>query len=158
MAALRIHVEVDGAVHPELYLTLSAVDDDIHRAERLRQLASTGLIWERLRLADDQLQMNRRIGTADEARQEPVRPTAAAVHGRSDERGIPVLLDEVPQGQFLQQLRSTPPPPVPITSSTPASLARRDEDSAEDSSPTVQMTGTRSRLMRMKNRGLFKND
>jgi hypothetical protein len=157
MAALRFDLEIDGAVHPELYQTLAAVDSEHSRAERLRQLASTGLIWERLRLANDEMRADGDPARDAEIWLEPVHPHSAGAHSRSNGQAIPVLRDEVLKDQFPPHLRRQPPRGLimPAAADVPA---RRDEDSAENSSPTVQMTGTRSRLMRMKSRGLFKNE
>ena len=50
MAVLHLQFDVDSEVHPELHAMLSSIGSSLSQAERLRQLAATGLIWERLRL------------------------------------------------------------------------------------------------------------
>ncbi|KQW46327.1 MULTISPECIES: hypothetical protein [unclassified Roseateles] len=50
MAVLHLQFDVDSEVHPELHAMLSSIGSSLSQAERLRQLASTGLVWERLRL------------------------------------------------------------------------------------------------------------
>ena len=50
MAVLHLQFEIDSEVHPELHDMLSSIGGARSREERLRQLASTGLVWERLRL------------------------------------------------------------------------------------------------------------
>lgn len=50
MAVLHLQFVIDSEVHPELYQMLCSIDGSLSQAERLRQLAATGLVWERLRL------------------------------------------------------------------------------------------------------------
>jgi hypothetical protein len=50
MAIVHVRLDVDSDVHPELYAMLVAIDRAASRAERMRQLASSGLIWEHLRV------------------------------------------------------------------------------------------------------------
>ena len=50
MAVLHLKFDVDSEVHPELHAMLSSIGSSLWQAERLRQLAATGLVWERLRL------------------------------------------------------------------------------------------------------------
>jgi hypothetical protein len=124
MAAFKIELEIDSAAHPELFAVLSSVGNDSYRAERFRQLASTGLIWEQMR--------------ASKASKAP----------KKDALRLPVLRDEVLPDQY----------PVQPLSESPAPLHDTAPDSAHDSAPIVHMSGKRSRLMRMKSRGLFANE
>jgi hypothetical protein len=50
MAVLHMQFDIDSEVHPELHDMLSSLGSRLSQAERLRQLAATGLVWERLRL------------------------------------------------------------------------------------------------------------
>jgi hypothetical protein len=50
MAIVHVRLDVDSDVHPELYAMLAAIDRAASRSERVRQLASSGLIWEHLRV------------------------------------------------------------------------------------------------------------
>lgn len=50
MAVLHLQFDIDSEVHPELHDMLSSIGSSRSQAERLRQLAATGLVWERLRL------------------------------------------------------------------------------------------------------------
>ncbi|MDR7269333.1 hypothetical protein J2X20_001962 [Pelomonas saccharophila] len=50
MAVLHLQFDVDSEVHPELHAMLTSIGSSLSQAERLRQLAATGLVWERLRL------------------------------------------------------------------------------------------------------------
>ncbi len=49
MAVIRLVIEVDREVYPELFDMLEAMDGSFPREERLRQLAASGLAWERFR-------------------------------------------------------------------------------------------------------------
>jgi hypothetical protein len=118
MAAFKIELEIDSAAHPELYAILADIGNDGYRAERFRQLASTGLIWEQMRAT------------------KPSKPP------KKDALTLPVLRDEVLPDQY------PPQPPLPEVT----------HDVAPDTAPIVHMSGKRSRLMRMKSRGLFTNE
>src|SRR4051812_17103317 len=50
MAVLRLDLEIDSEIHPELYARLASLGRRAAREEKLRQLAATGLIWEIVRL------------------------------------------------------------------------------------------------------------
>ena len=50
MGLLRLELDIDADVYPELYATLTSLVSDASRGERLRQLAAAGLVWEKLRI------------------------------------------------------------------------------------------------------------
>lgn len=50
MPAVRLEFEIDSEVYPELHAALSALKSTRARAERVRQLAAAGLVWEKVRL------------------------------------------------------------------------------------------------------------
>ena len=50
MAVIRLEFDIDSDVHPELHAMLSTIASLAARGERLRQLAATGLVWERTRI------------------------------------------------------------------------------------------------------------
>jgi hypothetical protein len=50
MAIVRLEFDLDSDVYPELYQTLSALRTARARAERMRQLAAAGLVWENVRI------------------------------------------------------------------------------------------------------------
>jgi hypothetical protein len=50
MAVLHLQFDIDSGVHPELHEMLCSLGSRLAQVERLRQLAATGLVWERLRL------------------------------------------------------------------------------------------------------------
>ena len=50
MGLLRLELDIDADVYPELHATLTSLVSDTSRGERLRQLAAAGLVWEKLRI------------------------------------------------------------------------------------------------------------
>ncbi|MCR5883807.1 hypothetical protein LRS03_13445 [Rhizobacter sp. J219] len=50
MPTLRLEFELDSEVYPELHAALSLLKSSRARAERVRQLAAAGLVWEKVRL------------------------------------------------------------------------------------------------------------
>lgn len=50
MAVIRLQLEIDSDVYPELYEGLHAIERPQARQERLRQLAASGLVWEAVRM------------------------------------------------------------------------------------------------------------
>ncbi|AKJ27800.1 hypothetical protein [Caldimonas brevitalea] len=50
MAVIRLQVEIDSDVYPELYAGLAAIARSSTQEERLRQLAASGLVWEAVRM------------------------------------------------------------------------------------------------------------
>src|SRR5688572_13937136 len=50
MAVVRLELDIDGDVYPELYAALAALGQPMLRDERLRQLAAMGLAWEAVRI------------------------------------------------------------------------------------------------------------
>jgi hypothetical protein len=84
MAVLHLQFDVDSEVHPELHAMLSSIGSSLSQAERLRQLAATGLVWERLRLQAYGHMDVPDLGTESAAAREgsgslPQLPTAASV-------------------------------------------------------------------------------
>ncbi|MCW7540104.1 hypothetical protein OOT46_19910 [Aquabacterium sp. A7-Y] len=49
MPVIRLQVDVDSDVYPELYAALRAIERPGAREERVRQLAASGLVWEVVR-------------------------------------------------------------------------------------------------------------
>jgi len=156
---LRLHLEVDGDVHPELYTLLASLPLESSQAERLRQLAATGLIWEQLRA-----QARRRPANAS--------PASAAARPQAE---IPVLREVVPAGELVRlreamtrrgveastareisdvAANGAPPSIVEpiIEAAIPAPVSQ-----AADSPAPGRTHGRRSRLLRMKEKGLFGN-
>ena len=50
MAIVRLEFDLDSDVYPELHQALSALRSPASRSERLRQLATLGLVWENVRI------------------------------------------------------------------------------------------------------------
>ena len=50
MPTVRLEFELDSEVYPELHAALASMRSARARAERLRQLAATGLVWEKVRI------------------------------------------------------------------------------------------------------------
>jgi hypothetical protein len=50
MAIVRLEFDLDSEVYPELHAALSGVLTEQARAERFRQLAASGLVWEKVRI------------------------------------------------------------------------------------------------------------
>jgi len=157
---LRLHLEVDGDVHPELYTLLASLPLESSQAERLRQLAATGLIWEQLRA-----QARRRPANAS--------PASAAARPQAE---IPVLREVVPAGELVRLREamtrrsveaSTPhdtphvaasiaPPPSVVEPVIEVAKPATAPPAAEAPAP-ARTHGRRSRLLRMKEKGLFGN-
>jgi len=156
---LRLHLEVDGDVHPELYTLLASLPLESSQAERLRQLAATGLIWEQLRA-----QARRRPANAS--------PASAAARPQAE---IPVLREVVPAGELVRLREamtrrsveaSTPHDgPHVAASVAPQSVVEpvievakpATAPSAAEAAAPARTHGRRSRLLRMKEKGLFGN-
>ena len=145
MAVLHLQVEIDREVVPELHDLLASIGSGVSREERLRQLAAIGLIWERTRLraqADIMEAVPLSVASAVSAM-----PAAAAPR-----RQLPVLTDVVNSTEF-----SGSNPAV-------ASNGAADDDSLVGANdpvhdlPDARQKAHRSRLMRMKDKGLFKNE
>lgn len=50
MATVRLEFDLDSELYPELHQVLSALRNPQAQAERLRQLAAMGLVWENVRI------------------------------------------------------------------------------------------------------------
>lgn len=152
MAVIRLQVQIDSDVYPELYARLSGIPRAEAREERLRLLAASGLVWEAVR-------MHGRAATAMPppvpASVRPVPPAAASRAAASAEppplaqippppampRQVPVLRDVVDAaaGEAPAPPDDAPPLPPPLDSGMPRATPRS------------------ARLKRMVDRGLFKN-
>lgn len=186
MATLQLQVEIDSEVHPELYALLAAVGKASLRPERLRQLAAGGLIWEHLRAqprldagagavlaetarAADSSALGRalaRAGATPPAEPAPApeeppvlqdvvelapraapRTRARAAAGNGDPARAP---REPAPRSAARAAEAEPAAPMPRVDEAPAAAVAPAEAEAKKSGP-------RSRLLLMKERGLFKN-
>lgn len=138
MAVLQLQVDIDGEVYPELHDLLASIGSSVSREERLRQLAAIGLIWERTRLR----------AQADIIES---LPGAVASAVPAPPRHLPVLTDVVNPTDF-----AGPNPAVALPGAADGSRIGAN-DPVHDL-PEARQKAHRSRLKRMKERGLFKNE
>ena len=178
---MHLEFDIDRAVYPELHRMLSRIADDASRSERVRQLASAALVYEAVRLQrtaalDDQnmaepysqnlpgiLEETRvRVASSPDAMPETdfTPETEALQHAIAQAaRLLPVLRDVVEP----QTLRGRAPA-GPVDSGDEADVLdaqvqhRTRSDEEAGSTLIVQKPATRSRLRRMKEKGLFHNE
>jgi hypothetical protein len=152
MAVLHVQFDIDGEVYPELHDLLASIGSDVSREERLRQLAAIGLIWERTRLR----------AQADVVESVPVSvPVAvplsvasvvsATLAGSASSRQFPVLTDVVDPAEV-------PGPNQPVAMHAAADDSRVGANDPVHDLPDAREKAHRSRLKRMKEKGLFKNE
>ncbi len=159
MAIFQLKLDVDSTAHPELHQMLTMMENPSFREERVRQLASTGLIWERMRLAPPATVNEAATDIPAIAQGAPGAAHLALVSkpSKHDALGLPVLHDEVPGCQMFARPEAGLQP-VAESSPLAGSPSPRALQAPTDGSSEVHMSGKRSRLMRMKNRGLFTNE
>ena len=146
MAVLHVQFDIDSEVYPELHDLLAAIDSGVSREERLRQLAATGLIWERTRLraqADIVESMPLSVASA----------VPAALAASAPSRQFPVLTDVVDPGEV-----SGPHQAVAVALHAAADGSRVGANDPVHDVPETRQKAHRSRLKRMKEKGLFKNE
>jgi len=153
VAVLRLVIDLDSEVYPELHAKLAALSDPAARGERLRQLAASGLLWETVRLQ----------GAAVTAR--PAKPPVkAAAPARPAPKPSPP-----PRSDFVDLAIDAVPASVSDLELEAAAQRLPVLVDVVDASPPIhldavplyigpQQPAPRSRLMRMKERGLFKNE
>ena len=168
MAILRLDLEIDSEVYPELYQQLAAITRPAARDERLRQLAANGLAWEAVRLYGTAVMLP---PPAPPERRKPPRPAPPPAARKTASRPPPQPL---PTADFVDLAISAVPPEAPLNLAAVAAQlpvlvdvvetdlpAEEDKPMAETETeaeaPAPQRSGARSRLLRMKERGLFKN-
>ncbi|WOB07561.1 hypothetical protein [Piscinibacter gummiphilus] len=188
---MRLEIDIDSEVYPELHAALSALKSTRARAERLRQLAATGLVGEKVRLhgsaamaapaVDAPAEIVTRADVKPLPPQEPaLRPPDRRRKRPSREdveqvmRELPVLMDVVadvrplPMPHDDEPQHTDPhdePAPWAAMNAYPDDLSTDDDapdgtalpDAALHVTALSHKPATRSRLMRMKERGLFKN-
>jgi hypothetical protein len=160
MAILRLQLEIDSEVHPELYARLASLGRFAAREEKLRQLAATGLIWEIARLSgpaftdpDAAALPAGELPSGDAATEAPDPDPATIDAGAMDDHpawmpaDVPMLTDIVTEAETGVDIEAAAPADESATTAkvVPLHDARRDGK-------------TRSaRLKRMKDLGLFQN-
>jgi hypothetical protein len=120
VAILQLRLDVDSDVHPELHAVLSAIGRAASRAERLRQLASNGLIWEHLRVrAHPPAQVDASGGIdaiVDAPRAEPVAQTSQAPAPAPAPVAVAVAVEGAGSNAKPTRQRSLPSRNIPILS------------------------------------------
>jgi hypothetical protein len=145
MAVLQLQFEIDSEVYPELHDLLASLGNGVSREERMRQLAAIGLIWERTRLrAQADILEAMPVSTASDV-------PAALVASASSARQFPVLTDVVDPSEV-----SAPSQAVALHGN--ADDGRVGANDPVHDVPQAHQAAHRSRLRRMKDRGLFKNE
>ena len=144
MTVIHLQFDIDSEVYPELHDLLASIGTSMSREERLRQLAAIGLIWERTRLraqADLVESMPLSVASA----------VSATLAASEPSRQYPVLTDVVDPGEV-----SGPSQPVGVHAAADGSRVGAN-DPIHDL-PEARQKAHRSRLMRMREKGLFKNE
>ena len=160
MAVLQLQIEIDSDVQPELHAVVASMARSPARAERVRQLAAAGLIWEHVRA-----QGRPKAGPAQTARTEPAAPLMATrgqaidadsaidLDGESPTpvaaSDVPVLWDAVEDTAALAHTGAR------VAETTVQSAVRRTANS--DVAVPPRRAGAKPRLLRMKEMGLFQN-
>ena len=149
MAVLHLQFDIDSEVYPELHDLLASIGSEMSREERLRQLAAIGLVWERTRL-------RAQAGIMESAVPVPVPVSIAS-------GVLATLASSAPAHQF-PVLTDVVDPSVVSGSNTAVALRGAAGDSSFGANdpvhdlPEARQKAHRSRLMRMKEKGLFKNE
>jgi hypothetical protein len=148
MTVLHLQFDIDGEVYPELHDLLAAIGSDALREERLRQLAATGLIWERTRLraqADIVEAMPASVASVASV-------VSATLAASAPARQFPVLTDVVDPSEVTGTTQA-----VALQGGAPDETRVGANDPVHDV-PEARQKAHRSRLKRMKEKGLFKNE
>ncbi len=151
MAVIRLALEIDEAVYPELHAALSAIERPASREERLRQLAATGLVWEAVRMRGPAVLPPEPAPAASATAPAPEPVMARPVAAKPQRTKPPPAKPRAPKPQVpvLQDVVDLPPWTAPVPDEPPAPPPLEGE---------ARRTGARSaRLKRMHDRGLFKN-
>ena len=149
MAVLRLQFDIDSEVYPELHDLLAAIGSEMSREERLRQLAAIGLVWERTRLRA-QADIVEAVPVAVASVASVVSATLAAP---APARQFPVLTDVVDPTSEV----TGPNHAVALHGATADENRVGANDPVHDV-PEARQKAHRSRLKRMKEKGLFKNE
>jgi hypothetical protein len=169
MAVVHMEIDIDGDVYPELYAALAALRQPMLRDERMRQLAAMGLAWEALRLhGPPAMQLSRSVAMQPA---EPVHTPVVAPAPGSSPKSTARASGRNSPGKMAVKARAPDQPELPVLVDV---VAMRSDETALPEPPVVddgpvapvdpmpihaasRGPGSRTRLMRMKDRGLFKN-
>jgi hypothetical protein len=148
MTVLHLQFDIDSEVYPELHDLLAAIGGDALREERLRQLAATGLIWERTRLrAQADIVEAMPVSVASVAS-----VVSATLAASAPARQLPVLTDVVDPSEVGGTSQA-----VALHGGVADETRVGANDPVHDL-PEARQKAHRSRLKRMKEKGLFKNE
>lgn len=151
MTVLHLQFDIDSEVYPELHDLLAAIGGDALREERLRQLAATGLIWERTRLqAQADIVEAMPVSVASVASVASV--VSATLAASAPARQLPVLTDVVDPSEVSGTSQA-----VALHGGVADETRVGANDPVHDL-PEARQKAHRSRLKRMKEKGLFKNE
>lgn len=145
MAVLRFELIVDGEIYPELYWLLKSLSDTSYQGERVRQLATVGAVWEKLRMENGSF----KIGDPARLRAESPRVPP------KDLSTVPVLRDVLEAADEKIGLRDRR---AKAESAQPdiAQLAVDDQSATQEKQKrTEDLDGVASRMERMRKRGMF---
>jgi hypothetical protein len=156
MAVLHVQFDIDGEVYPELHDLLASIGSDVSREERLRQLAAVGLIWERTRLraqADivESVPLPVPLPVPLSVPLSVASVVSATLAGSAPSRQFPVLTDVVDPAEV-------PGPNHPVALHAAADDSRVGANDPVHDLPDARQQAHRSRLKRMREKGLFKNE
>jgi hypothetical protein len=173
MAVLRLEVDIDTDVNPELFAKLTSIERRAAREEKLRQLAAAGLIWEMIRLHGQAFADPGTTGApaaphADDASREAPLPDlgealavdagVAADHEPRVPENVPLLLDVVDERELpevvTEAVALTAPPPGRVVALRPPAPAVAADDTAVEAHAGKSRS---ARMKRMKDMGLFQN-
>jgi hypothetical protein len=174
VTVIRLELEVDGDVYPELQAALTGLSNG-SRGERLRQLAAAGLVWETMRMrgswpaavaaapspAEPPPTRNTTRSTRSAARTTEVQNSRPGAGRASpalvrDNEPVPVLHDVVSLPSRGRQPSAALPRPVDDVADGPDTQVDDDAPVAL-AAPVMHKSVSRSRVLRMKEMGLFKN-
>jgi hypothetical protein len=177
VAVIRVEVEVDSEVYPELYARLRGIERPASREERLRQLAATGLLWETVRLRggvmpeplpappprrrdEGFVDLAINVPPGDARRAAEPAPPPRRPRSRPPPKELPVLVDVVPEEEVSS------PVPLDTVPATAFELRRQEPAPVVAEAPPLPPplstevhapTPKSRRVKRMLDRGLFKN-
>lgn len=143
MTVIHLAFDVDGDVYPELHAMLSAIGSEAARAERFRQLAANGLVWESVRIGGQPVLPSPQPAAQDcvdlaiDVVSAPAHPADELKATMSFERAFDRAVEQAAEIAARQ---------LPVLL-----------DVVEPEAPVRPHAATRSRLQRMKAKGLFKN-
>ena len=197
MGTVHVRLDVDSEVHPELFEMLSAIERAATRADRLRQLAASGLVWEHLRvhgptqavveIVKAPSQQAAAGSTSAQAVEMAVAPSLTFAHAPEPEAKVEAPAPKKRNSASAKN-KSAPPVAVPTLydavddtqSAEPHNVLPATQDEGHDllddppaadgededvvvAAPRAKSrnqpmsAGLRPRMLRMKEKGLFKN-